>query len=124
VEAGSAPLVEVAGSVPLVEAAGSFPSGEARLSGTPLPSQTGSSSGGSPGQEGSFYTPLPLRSGYSNPSPTLPGSGLGLGRIGDTPLPFQHGGTTFENPTLPGNSPDQEGIGGSDEAPHSQFRRH
>jgi hypothetical protein len=101
-----------AGSVPIVEAAGSVPSGEARLSGTPLPSQTGGSSGGSPGQEGNFYMPPPLQPGYSFASPTLPGSGLGLERISDTPLLLQHGGT-FENSTLPGSSPDQEGIGGA-----------
>ena len=97
-----------AGRVPLVEAAGSLPSRETRLSGTPLPSQTGSSSGGSPGQEGNLYTPLPLQPGYSFASPALPGIGLGLERIGDTPLPSQHGGT-FENPTLPGSSPDPGG---------------
>ena len=118
-----------AGSVPLVEAAASLPSGEARISGTPLPSQTGGSfeiptpSGGSPGREGNFNTPLPPQPGDSFASPTLLGSGSDLERLGYTPLPLQHGGT-FENPTLPGSSPDQEGIGGSNGTLHSQLRRH
>ena len=101
-EARGKPPAE-AGSVPIVEAAGSFPSGEAKLSGTPFPSQSGGSSGGSPGQEGNFYTPSPPNPAYSFASPLPPGSGLGLGRIGDTPLPY---------PTLPADGPGQEGIGG------------
>jgi hypothetical protein len=69
-----------AGSVPLVEAAGNLPLENARISGTPLPSQTG----------------------ISFESPTLPESSPDEG-IDDTSLPPQPGGS-FENPTLSGGS--------------------